>query len=47
MLVAALETVPEARKTGELGFHIKFSDGGFYGHTLRITEEMKFEEDAG
>jgi hypothetical protein len=42
MLTAALETVPEARKTGELVFHIKFSDGGFYGHSLRITEDVKF-----
>lgn len=47
MLVAALEKVPGARKTGELVFHIKFHDGGFYGHSLRLTEEVKFEEDTG
>jgi len=47
MLATALETVPEARKTGELVFHIKFSDGGFYGHSLRITEDVKFNGQSG
>ena len=42
MLATALATVPEARKTGELVFRIQFTDGGFYGHSLKITEDVKF-----
>jgi hypothetical protein len=44
MLATALATVPEARKTGELVFRIQFTDGGFHSHSLKITEDMRFQD---
>ena len=44
MLAAALATIPEARKTGELIFRIQFTDGGFHSHSLKITEDVRFPD---
>jgi len=41
MLRSALATAAEKKRTGEMTFLIKFSDGGFHGHVLRVTEELR------
>ncbi len=43
MLATALATVPEKKRTGEQIFRIQFTDGGFWGHSLKITEDVKFK----